>query len=360
MRPLLFSMPAWIVGLVIAPLVVQFILQFEMPRKWRLVAVAAGLVAVAVIVFRYRDSSLPLHAYGVMLALASVAAITVGVARAPLVGFTKIETVDFGLYVVLWGVVGARLFHVFENLEFYFAGPQARGLLGALAVWNGGLVFYGGIMGAMGYTIYFAVRRKDGRGTLVRMFDLGAPCVMYGLAFGRVGCFLNGCCYGSPTSLPWAVAYPGGHQYASPLWGAIFQGGSRSAQWKDLLSSGGIAARMMPHTFHVHPHQLYASATALAIGTFLSWAFYKKWRSGTVSVLTLLTYPVARFVFEGWFRGDTPRVFASLPFTISQYVSVVALVAGLVWGGLLLRARRLDAAAAAAAPARRGKGGGRG
>ncbi len=357
MRPLLFSMPAWIVGLIVAPLVVQFILQLDMPRKWRLPAVAAGLVTVAAIVFRYRDSSLPLHAYGVMLAVASVAAITVGVARAPLAGFTKIETVDFGLYVVLWGVVGARVFHVFENLEFYFAGPQARGLLGAIAVWNGGLVFYGGIMGAMGYTVYFAVRRKDGRRTLVRMFDLGAPCVMYGLAFGRVGCFLNGCCYGGATDLPWGVAYAQG----SPLWQAIHVHGTRASQWKDLLPVEGIAAPFMPRTFNVHPHQLYASVAALAIGTFLSWAFYKKWRAGTVSVLMLLTYPVARFVFEGWFRGDTPRVFASLPFTISQYVSVVALVAGLVWGGMLLRARRLDAPVAAAARARgRGKGGGRG
>ena len=83
----------------------------------------------------------------VMLALAAVVAISVGLARCPFAGFDPVEMIDFGLYVVLWGVVGARVFHVFENLDKY--PLNWGGISGALAVWNGGLVFYGGMMGAM-------------------------------------------------------------------------------------------------------------------------------------------------------------------------------------------------------------------
>ena len=345
MRPLLLSIPAWFAGLLPAFIVAQIILQLELPGKWRIRAAAAAGIAVAVVVaVRYRDLWIPIHAYGVMLAVAAVVAIAIGVPRAPQAGLQKVEAVDFGLFVVLWGVVGARVFHVIENHALYFGGPGARGIWGALAVWNGGLVFYGGMIGAMCYTAYYALRRPGGVATVVSIFDVGAPCAMYGLAFGRVGCFLNGCCYGSPTRLPWGVAFPQG----SPLWRAIvLEPGSRSSKWEDLLPAEGLSAHMMPHTFHVHPQQLYAAAIAVAIGTFLSWAFYKRWRRGTVSVLTLFTYPPARFVLEGWFRGDTPKDFSALPFTISQYVSMFAFAAGIVWAAVLLRAKRAEAAGGA-------------
>ncbi|MHC4199643.1 MAG: prolipoprotein diacylglyceryl transferase [Planctomycetota bacterium] len=348
MRPLLFSIPAWVAGLLPAVIVAQIILQLDLPKKWARwrtpAAGAAALAALTIVAILFRGASIPVHAYGVVLALAAVVAITIGVPRSPLVGFEPADMVDFGLYVVLAGVAGARVFHVAENFVFYF-GPGGRGIFGAIAIWNGGLVFYGGMMGAMSYTAYYAFRHAGGLKGLVRIFDLGAPCALYGLALGRVGCFLNGCCFGSPTGLPWGVAYAKN----TPLWRAlVLEAGSRSSQWKHLLQTEGVREHMMPHTYHVHPQQLYASIFALALGTFLSWAFYKKWRRGTVSVLTLLIYPPARFIFEGWFRGDTPKDFSALPFTISQYVSVFAFAAGIVWGAVLLRRKRAETAGAPA------------
>jgi len=229
MRHLLFHMPAWMVGLVAAAFVAQIVLQFEIAKKWRAPALAGALAVVLAGTVWHWHATLPVYAYGVMLATAAVVAISIGVARAPVTGLKPVDMVDFGLYAVLWGVIGARAFHVFENHGDYFGG--SRGVLGALAVWNGGLVFYGGMLGAMGYSAYYAFRREDGPRTLLKIFDLGAPCMMFGLAFGRIGCFLNGCCYGAPTNLPWGVQFPQG----SPLWGAIWAPGTRSNVWQPLM-----------------------------------------------------------------------------------------------------------------------------
>jgi phosphatidylglycerol:prolipoprotein diacylglycerol transferase len=338
MRHLLFHMPAWMVGLVVAAFVAQIVLQLELKKKWRIPALACALGIVLVGTVLNWHASLPVYAYGVMLAAAAVVAIGIGVARSPFAGFEAAEMVDFGLYVVLWGVVGARAFHVFENLDKY---PfDMRGIGGALAVWNGGLVFYGGMMGAMAYSAYFALRRKDGPRTLVRIFDLGAPCMMFGLAFGRIGCFLNGCCFGAPTSLPWGIQFP----YGSPLWGAIATPGARSHAWQPLLAevAPDVPSRLLPCTYHVHPSQLYASVAVFGIGIFLSWAFYKKWRTGTVTALLFLTYPIARFILEGWIRGDTPKI-GPFGLTISQYVSLVTFAVGVVWAAVLIRAKRREA-----------------
>jgi len=337
-RPLLFSIPSVVVGLAAAPLVALYFLRSGLPRNWRLFGAGAGVVAVGIATAWYWKESVPVHAYGVMLAVAALVAVSIGAARAREAGFQEAEVVDFGIYVVLWGIVGARIFHVVERHDIYFSGKGLRGIWEALAVWNGGLVFYGGLIGAICYAAWYALRKKEGPRALVRMLDLAAPCVMFGLAFGRIGCFLNGCCFGRPCSLPWGVAYP----RESHLWRAVHEAGSKASAWKDLLGGEGVPAGLAPATFHVHPTQLYESVIALAIGCILSWVFYRKPRAGVVSCLFLLSYPAARFVQEGWFRGDTPAAFPSVSgwLTISQYVSIVAFAVGLAWlAALLLKAR---------------------
>ncbi len=354
MRPLLFTLPAVIVGLIAAPLVVRFILDFDIPKKWRLPASLAGVAVLAVLTIAYWSESVPVHAYGMMLAVGLVVGISAGVSRARFAGFTQTEIVDLGMYVALWGVIGARLFHAIERHDLYFTGPKApEGLFAqvwaALSVWRGGLVFYGGVIGAMCYVTYWALRRKDSVRSLVALFDMAGPCLLLGLSFGRVGCFLNGCCYGGHSEVPWAVAYPRG----GILWDAIGKAGSRATQWVDLLT---VEGHKLPHTFYVHPAPLYAAALAITAATLQSWVFYKRLRPGTVSVVWLLTYPPIRFVLEGWARSDTPPAFPSISstLTISQYVSLVGMAAGVIWGGFLLRAylKERKAGRAADGPAR--------
>jgi phosphatidylglycerol:prolipoprotein diacylglycerol transferase len=346
------------VGILATPLVAYLIIQSELPEKYRKPLAAAGVVGVWIAVLIYRQEVMPVHAYGVMLAVAALVGITIGVARAPMVGFKKTEIVDFGLYVVLWGVIGARVFHVFERHELYFTG--GRGILNALAVWNGGLVFYGGLIGGMSYVVYYAWKHGDGVGTLLRIFDLGAPCVLFGLAFGRVGCFLNGCCFGRPTGLPWGIAYRTGtwrggellKDSASHICSAIYTAGSRSSQWRHLMQELPVPEESSLVTYHVHPSQVYASVSSILIGILLSVVFYRKPRPGFVTALFMLTYPVNRFVLEGWFRGDTPAAAPSLStLTISQYVSLVGFAAGVVWMSALVYLHIKEKRAAAEKPA---------
>jgi phosphatidylglycerol:prolipoprotein diacylglycerol transferase len=110
------------------------------------------------------------------------------------------------------GVIGARLFHVVEYWDTKFAGrPPAQTLLEILNVPEGGLVIYGALFG--GAVGLVAFTRKH-RLPLLSMADLVAPSLVVGLAFGRIGCLLNGCCYGGQTDLPWAVTFP---KVGSPL-----------------------------------------------------------------------------------------------------------------------------------------------
>ena len=358
MRPLLVNIPAFWVGVLSTPLVAYLFLQSELPKKLRRPLAAVGVIAVWIAVIAYWNDHMPVHAYGVMLAVAALVGITIGVARSPMVGFKKAEIVDFGLYVVLWGVIGARVFHVFERHDLYFT--SGKGILNALAIWNGGLVFYGGLIGGMTYVVYYAWKHGNGVGTLLNIFDLGAPCVLFGLAFGRVGCFLNGCCFGRPTDLPWAVAYRAGpwsgsqllHKQADHICSAIYTAGSKSSQWRHLMKELPVPEELSPVTYYVHPSQVYASINAILIGIVLSVVFYRKARPGFVTALFLLMYPVNRFILEGWIRGDTPAAAPSLStLTISQYVSLVGFVAGVVWMGVLVYLHYRDKRAAAETPA---------
>ncbi len=348
MRPLLVSLPAVVVGLIFAPLAVRFVLDFDIPKKWRLPAALAAVAVVAGLTIRYWSGSIPVHAYGAMLAVGAVVGVSIGISRARFAGFTEREIYDLGIYVLVCGVIGARLFHAIERYDLYFTGPNApagliRQIWAALAIWRGGLVFYGGIIGAMGYVGYWAMRRKDPGRTRVRLYDMAGPCVMLGLSFGRVGCFLNGCCYGGASEVPWSVAYPRG----GILWEAIHKAGTRASEWADLMKAAD--GHRLAHTFHVHPAPLYAALLALAAGALQSLVFYKRPRLGTVSVVWLLTYPPIRFILEGWARGDCPPAFPSIhsTLTISQYVSLVGIVAGVIWGGFLLRAYLKERKAAA-------------
>jgi phosphatidylglycerol:prolipoprotein diacylglycerol transferase len=113
--------------------------------------------------------------------------------------------------MVVCGVIGARLFYVVEYWEQNFAGLGFRDtLFEILNVPQGGLVIFGGFIGA---AIGFAWFIRKQRLPLLAMADLAAPCMAIGLAFGRVGCLLSGCCYGGQSDLPWHVTFP---KFSSP------------------------------------------------------------------------------------------------------------------------------------------------
>ena len=145
------------------------------------------------------------------------------------------------------GMVGARLFYCYE-----YWGREIKSVLDVVQYWKGGIVFYGGIVGG---TIAFFVYRWFRPFPLRPYMDVLAPSVAIGTMFGRIGCFLNGCCYGDSCTLPWAVSFP----RESPPW-----------QHQDALR---LISPDALWSLPVHPTQIYASIDGLVLLLLLS-AYY--------------------------------------------------------------------------------------
>jgi len=155
---------------------------------------------------------LPIRGYGVMLLIGLVSAVGLGVYRAKRRGIDPEIMYSLAIWLFIGGFGGARLFYVTEYWTQQFAKHHADGsfdfgaTLAAVAnVAQGGIVIYGGLAGG---ALAGALFLRRHRLPVLRIFDICAPSVMVGLAIGRIGCFLNGCCYGGVCALPWAVAFP--------------------------------------------------------------------------------------------------------------------------------------------------------
>jgi phosphatidylglycerol:prolipoprotein diacylglycerol transferase len=155
---------------------------------------------------RLFPGGLPIRGYGLMVVLGAAAGIVLAVRRARQVGLDHELILSLAFWMFVCGIVAARLFYVIEYWQEDFAGKSLRDtVLAVLNFPSGGLVVYGALAGASLAFILFARRHKL---PMLATADLVAPSLAIGLAFGRIGCFLNGCCYGGPTDWPWAVTFP--------------------------------------------------------------------------------------------------------------------------------------------------------
>lgn len=248
-----------------------------------------------------------LHSFGLMAALGFLAALVAMsmLARRGLAGGLTPDGVSQLLVMVMvGGALGARFAYVAEHWTSEFAGQP---FLEVFRFDKGGLMFYGGLIGAILLVVLFArIRRLP----LVALLDLCATALPLGHAFGRLGCFLNGCCYGRPTTSCLGVAYPAG-----------------SSVWADHVHQGLItrgAAASLP----VYPSQLLEACANLLLFAVLFPLMRKKYPHGFVAGVYLISYAVIRFATES-LRGD-PRM-AVGPLSISQAISVAALAAGIAF-----------------------------
>jgi phosphatidylglycerol:prolipoprotein diacylglycerol transferase len=181
----------------------------------------------------------------------------------------SLETVaDLFFYTVLSAFLGARILFILINFNVYRQHP-----LQMFKMWEGGLVFYGGLIPAA--IVAFGYMRWR-RLPAWKLADLISPLIALGLSFGRIGCFFAGCCYGKETSLPWAVVF---------------------------RNPDSLARLNVP----LHPTQLYDAGNGLAIFFFLNWMEKRKSFDGQIFWLFLFLYSMTRFFIE-IFRGD-PRGF---------------------------------------------------
>jgi phosphatidylglycerol:prolipoprotein diacylglycerol transferase len=164
---------------------------------------------------RLFPEGMPIRGYGVMLLAGITAGVGMAMYRARQGGLDPEIIISLAICVVITGIIGARLFYVVEYWNESFAGrPLRETLLEIANVPQGGLVVFGGLIGAAVGFVYFIRKQKL---PLLAMADVVAPSLAIGLALGRVGCLLNGCCYGGPTALPWHVTFP---KFSTPLAGA--------------------------------------------------------------------------------------------------------------------------------------------
>lgn len=213
------------------------------------------------------------------------------------------------LVTIVAGLLGSKILFILVNLDYYRLLPGAT--LGGCAVppvkelMMSGMVWYGGVLfGLPAALVYTLVRRMR----FLELFDAAAPAMSLGHLWGRIGCFMAGCCYGGPTDLPWGVSFP-----------------RSSVAFSELLEN-----RILPagagSTMALHPTQLYEAASEIVIlGCLLAFSRVKR-LNGQVAGLYLVLYSAARFAIEfargDMFRGDL------LGLSTSQLISVPLLLVG--------------------------------
>jgi phosphatidylglycerol:prolipoprotein diacylglycerol transferase len=244
--------------------------------------------------------------YGVLVALGFYLGAWTAARRAPRAGIAPERVWELLPWTVLGGILGARLLYVATYWRRDFSGQPWWEVV---AVWHGGLVFYGGFLGASLATIVWARVKRE---RLWAVADVMAPSLALGHALGRLGCLMNGCCYGRPCGLPWAIRFPKHHE-----------------------------TQGLP----VHPVQLYEAGLNFALFAALAWLFRRRRFDGQVFAAYLLAYAVARGAVE-FFRGDYPAYTLGV-LTPAHGVSSLLLAAGLALY-FVLRPRKGKAPPAAA------------
>ena len=208
----------------------------------------------------FKIGALPIRGYGLMVAIAFLVATYVAARRAEKRGIPSQNIFDLGLYILISAMLGARVFHTLQHPDSY------ESVLDILKLWEGGLVYYGGFIFAFVVSILYLRKKKLPTGEVL---DILGPSLILGVGIARIGCFLAGCCFGKPTSLPWGITYPEG----SLAW---FEVGSQK----------------------VHPTQLYSVLSLFSIFMILLILQKRTKFSGQLFLLSVLMYSVHRFLID--------------------------------------------------------------
>jgi len=245
--------------------------------------------------------------YGVMMAVGFAAGLANWIALGRREGHDYNFCADLLFWIMVAGIVGARIAYIFSQLDSFLAEPVT-----IFYLHEGGLIYYGGFLGAIPAIVLYARRR--GKRTAA-MFDFVVTSVPLAHAFGRVGCFLNGCCFGSICDAEWSVRYPAG-----------------SFPWNFHVYHAGLGREEL-HSLPVHPVQLYEAAFNLLLAVMVGLAYRRRRSDGTVTALYLMTYPVGRFFLE-LLRGDERVRLAGM--SVAQVMSLAlfavgGLVLAIVW-----------------------------
>jgi phosphatidylglycerol:prolipoprotein diacylglycerol transferase len=344
-----------------------------------------GIIIALVLPMIVQPEGLMVRGYGLMFLLSVVAGVGLSYYRALRRGLNPEIILSLATWLIVAGIVGARLFYVIEYWDKFQKSTLAETIGAMLNLTEGGLVVFGSMLAGGAALVAFVYRYKLPG---LALSDLIAPGVVLGAALGRVGCFLNGCCYGGISDVPWAMQFP----ITSPAYvdqvqrgqlfihGLIFEGSGSDpaviaevepgspaeraglakgqrvtavngkpvdsverAQF-ELLSTYGAGTRVAvqvageptarvweitgppPRSRPVHPTQLYSLIDSLLLCFFLLVYEPFRRRDGELTALVLTIHPVMRFLLEVIRVDESPVFHTGL--SISQNISIGIFVGG--------------------------------
>jgi phosphatidylglycerol:prolipoprotein diacylglycerol transferase len=244
-----------------------------------------------------RIGPIPVHTYGVFVAMAFLSAIALALRDARREGEDANKILDLCFYAIVAAIVGSRLLYVLVNWSTFRHDPFE-----ILRIWHGGLVFYGGFIGAVTTALWYI--RRNGL-PLLKTLDIMAPPIAFGQFVGRIGCFFAGCCYGKTSDLPWAVTF---------------------------THPESLAPKGVP----LHPTQLYSSLNSLLIFMVLVGLRRIKRFDSQIFWSYVLLYGVTRSILEH-FRGDERGMFVEGMLSTSQLIGLTVAVIAIVMMIILKR-----------------------
>lgn len=216
------------------------------------------------------------YSYGLLLAIAVVVSSILASMRARVENINPEIIFNLCFLSFIFGIIGARIFYIIENFHYYFKNP-----LEIIMLQHGGLSWYGGLAAGIIFAVLYIKKRRL---ALYKILDLISPFLALGQAIGRIGCLLNGCCFGSV--------------YISGLYFGV-------------------------HNLIIIPVQIISSGILILIFLLLRFFQNKPHREGQIFFLYLLLYSLKRFFVEFW-RRDNPAFF--LGFSLFQIISIAIFV----------------------------------
>jgi len=243
-----------------------------------------------------------LRSYGLMIALGIIAGTLIARNLAKKEGLDSDLVMDFVLYAVIFGIMGARVWEVVFSWSNFADNP-----LSALKFWNGGMSIQGAVAGGLIFTLWFIRRHKL---DFWQFADVLAPGLILGQAIGRIGCFLNGDAYGIPAKSWFGVVYqPGTPAYNT--WGAV----------------------------PLIPAELLEAAGDLVIFGLLYYLFRHRPYKGFVTLMYFALYSLLRFVLEFW-RGDSLMVVPGLKAAQASSLIILAVACIFIAYRFIIRSKQ--------------------
>lgn len=226
--------------------------------------------------------NLKIFTYGLLVATGFFSGILLAAHLGKQEGLDQKKILDLCFYIVIAALVGGRTLYIIVEYRYFLANPVE-----VLKFWKGGLVFYGGLIGA-GLTVWYYLGKH--KLPLWQVADILAPSLAIGHAVGRWGCFFAGCCYGKPTDVPWGITFTDPKSLA-------------------------------PLNVALHPTQIYLSVNLLIIFGILMWLRKRKTFDGQVFWVYGILYSIGRFIIE-FFRGDDRGFAVEDVLSTSQFIGI--------------------------------------